>query len=147
VLERIVRLSLPTLALIVGRGVTFSGWTGGTIAPVLATDASSPQVQAPAMFAVQCAGRHGEEGLGTAKGSALAMNQRVAEQSADEPFVLVEVLKRSRAVFNPQQFDGARHPIDHFPFVRLFQQYAQHCEDVKVLECGVAGDAHRSRRG
>ena len=36
------------------------------------------------MFALQCAGCHGEEGLGTAKGPGLAMNQRVAEQSADQ---------------------------------------------------------------
>ena len=81
-LERIVRLSLPTLALIVGGGLTFPAWTDGTVAAVLATP--SPQVQAPPLFAVQCAGCHGEEGLGTAKGPALAMNQRVAEQSADQ---------------------------------------------------------------
>ena len=36
------------------------------------------------MFAVQCAGCHGPEALGTAQGPALAMNQRVAEQSADQ---------------------------------------------------------------
>lgn len=36
------------------------------------------------MFTAQCAGCHGEDGLGTAKGPALAMNQRVAEQSADQ---------------------------------------------------------------
>jgi PQQ-dependent dehydrogenase (methanol/ethanol family) len=85
-LERIVRLSLPTLALIVGGGLTFPSWTDGTVAAGLATvlGTSSPQVQAPPLFAVQCAGCHGEEGLGTAKGPALAMNQRVAEQSADQ---------------------------------------------------------------
>ena len=84
-LERIARLSLPTFALIVGGGVTFPAWTG-TGAAVLATflGTSSPQVQAPPLFAVQCAGCHGEEGLGTAKGPALAMNQRVAEQSAEQ---------------------------------------------------------------
>jgi PQQ-dependent dehydrogenase (methanol/ethanol family) len=78
-LERIVR---PTLVLIVGGSLTFPGWTGR---PLLATilGAPSPQVQAPPVFAVQCAGCHGEDGLGTAKGPALAMNQRVAEQSAD----------------------------------------------------------------
>jgi PQQ-dependent dehydrogenase (methanol/ethanol family) len=81
-LERIVRLSLPTLALIVGGGLTFPAWTDRTVAAMPGT--SSQQVQAPPVFAVQCAGCHGEEGLGTAKGPALAMNQRVAEQSADQ---------------------------------------------------------------
>ena len=60
-LERIVRLSLPTLALIVGGGLTFPSWTDGTVAAGLATvlGTSSPQVQAPPLFAVQCAGCHG----------------------------------------------------------------------------------------
>jgi PQQ-dependent dehydrogenase (methanol/ethanol family) len=47
-------------------------------------------VQAPPLFAVQCAGCHGEEGLGTAKGPALAMNQRVAEQPADQLAVYLQ---------------------------------------------------------
>ena len=81
-LERILRLSFPMLALIVGAALTFPIWTDGTVAAVRATP--SPQVQAPPLFAVQCAGCHGEEGLGTAKGPALAMNQRVAEQSPDQ---------------------------------------------------------------
>jgi PQQ-dependent dehydrogenase (methanol/ethanol family) len=46
--------------------------------------ASLPQAQAPAVFTAQCAGCHGDEGLGTAKAPALVMNQRVAEQSADQ---------------------------------------------------------------
>src|SRR5258708_14679505 len=70
-LAMLERTALP-LALIVGGGLTF----------VLAT--SPPQVQAPPVFAVQCAGCHGEEGLGTAKGPALAMNRRVGEQSAGQ---------------------------------------------------------------
>src|SRR5207237_6415636 len=81
-LERILRLSFPMLALIVGAALTFPIWTDGTVAAVRATP--SPRVQAPPLFAVQCAGCHGEEGLGTAKGPALAMNQRVAEQSPDQ---------------------------------------------------------------
>jgi len=63
---RRVCLSLPALALMV--------------ATVLGT--ASPQVQVPPVFAVQCAGCHGQDGVGTAQGPALAMNQRVAEQSA-----------------------------------------------------------------
>jgi PQQ-dependent dehydrogenase (methanol/ethanol family) len=73
------RLSVTTLGLIVGGVLTFPAWTDGTV-----VGSSSPQAQAPAVFALQCAGCHGEEGLGTAKGPALAMNQRVAEQSADQ---------------------------------------------------------------
>jgi PQQ-dependent dehydrogenase (methanol/ethanol family) len=65
-LMRALYLSLPPLALMV---VTVLG-TG------------APQSQAPPVFAVQCAGCHGPEGLGTAQGPALAMNQRVAEQPA-----------------------------------------------------------------
>src|SRR4051794_14282339 len=80
-LERIVRLSVM-LALIVGGGVSFLTRTDGPRAAVLA--AASPQVQVPPLFAEQCAGCHGAEGLGTAKGPALAMNPRVAEQSADQ---------------------------------------------------------------
>src|SRR5258708_15088706 len=67
-LMRIVCLSLPALGLMV--------------ATVLGT--ASPQVLVPPVFAVQCAGCHGQEALGTAQGPALAMNQRVAEQSADQ---------------------------------------------------------------
>ena len=78
-ISRIGRLSLPALALIMGGGLTFPTWAD---APLFGT--SSTQVQAPPVFAAQCAGCHGEEGLGTAKGPALAMNQRVAEQSADQ---------------------------------------------------------------
>ncbi len=75
-LERIAQ-SLPLLALIAGGASTFAAWTDGAAA-------LSPQVQGPAVFLTQCAGCHGDDGLGTAKGPALAMNQRVAEQSADQ---------------------------------------------------------------
>ncbi len=77
--ERIVRLSL---ALLLGGGLTAPAWRD---APLLATLSATPsrQVQAPPVFAVQCASCHGEDSLGTAKGPALAMNQRVADQSAD----------------------------------------------------------------
>jgi mono/diheme cytochrome c family protein len=70
-LERIV-LCLSTFALIVGSSL--SALLGN----------SSPQVQAPPLFVVQCAGCHGEGGVGTARGPALTLNQRVAEQSADQ---------------------------------------------------------------
>ena len=65
---RAVYVSLPTLVLM--------------LATLLGS--GSPQAQAPTVFAVQCASCHGPEGLGTAQGPALAMNQRVAEQSADQ---------------------------------------------------------------
>ena len=68
-LQRMVCLAWPTLAL-------------ALVGTVLA--ASSRQGQAPAVFAAQCAACHGENGLGTAQGPALAMNQRVAEQSAEQ---------------------------------------------------------------
>jgi PQQ-dependent dehydrogenase (methanol/ethanol family) len=87
-LERIVRLCAGALALIVGGGVTFLAWPDGTRAAVRATP--SPQLQAPPLFALQCAGCHGEEGRGTAKGPALAMNPRVAEQSADQLTVYLQ---------------------------------------------------------
>src|SRR3954454_860489 len=80
--QRIVRRSLPTLALIVIGGFTLRAWTHGMVAAVFATP--SPQVQPPSAFAAQCAGCHGEDGRGTAKGPALAMNPRVAEQTADQ---------------------------------------------------------------
>ena len=63
---RTVGLSLPMLALIAGAGFR------------------SSQLQPPSVFAVQCAGCHGEDGRGSAKGPALAMNPRVAEQTADQ---------------------------------------------------------------
>ncbi len=82
-----VRPFLLTVMLIVA-GV-FAAWTHGTVAATLATP--SPQPQPPSAFAEQCAGCHGEEGRGTAKGPALAMNPRVAEQTADQ---LAEYLQR-----------------------------------------------------
>jgi PQQ-dependent dehydrogenase (methanol/ethanol family) len=82
-----VRRFLLTVMLIVA-GV-FAAWTHRTVAATLATP--SPQPQPPSAFAEQCAGCHGEEGRGTAKGPALAMNPRVAEQTADQ---LAEYLQR-----------------------------------------------------
>src|SRR5260370_5531675 len=66
-LGRIVCLSVPVMALIT----------------VTALGTPSPQGQAPPLFAVQCAGCHGDEGLGTAQGPALAMNQRVGDRSTE----------------------------------------------------------------
>jgi PQQ-dependent dehydrogenase (methanol/ethanol family) len=51
---------------------------------------SSIQAQAPPVFAAQCAACHGEDGRGTAKGPALAMNPRVAEQTADQLAAYIE---------------------------------------------------------
>ena len=82
-LDRIVRVSLPVVALLVASGLTVRPSSGPKVLTTVLA-ASSPQAQAPAVFTAQCAGCHGEEGLGTAKGPALAMNQRVAEQSADQ---------------------------------------------------------------
>jgi len=107
-LERIVRVSLPTLAVLVAGGLTVHPSTGAT-GLTTARGASSPQAQAPAVFAAQCAGCHGEEGLGTAKAPGLAMNQRVAEQSADQ---LAAYLKRGNVAAGMPSFadlsDGDR---------------------------------------
>jgi PQQ-dependent dehydrogenase (methanol/ethanol family) len=42
------------------------------------------QPRAPQLFSKNCAGCHGDDGRGTTKGPGLAMNQRVAEQSAEQ---------------------------------------------------------------
>src|SRR4051812_36913940 len=80
--QRIVRVSLPALALVVSGGFTLRAWTHGMVAALF--DSPSPQLQPPSVFATQCAGCHGEDGRGTAKGPALATNPRVAEQTADQ---------------------------------------------------------------
>jgi PQQ-dependent dehydrogenase (methanol/ethanol family) len=64
-----IRLAFVTLALTVPAAV-FIG--------------SARQTPAPPLFVAQCASCHGEDGRGTAQGPALAMNQRVAEQTADQ---------------------------------------------------------------
>jgi PQQ-dependent dehydrogenase (methanol/ethanol family) len=46
--------------------------------------AHSRQLQPPPAFKENCAGCHGEDGRGTAKGPALVMNQRVAQRSAGQ---------------------------------------------------------------
>jgi PQQ-dependent dehydrogenase (methanol/ethanol family) len=48
------------------------------------------QTRAPQIFSKNCAGCHGDDGRGTAKGPTLAMNQRVAEQSAEQLGVYLE---------------------------------------------------------
>jgi PQQ-dependent dehydrogenase (methanol/ethanol family) len=67
--QRMVLISVPMLALIVGGGFAL---------------ARAPQLQPPPVFAAQCAACHGDEARGTAKGPALAMNPRVAEQSDEQ---------------------------------------------------------------
>jgi mono/diheme cytochrome c family protein len=42
------------------------------------------QLRSQQLFGENCAGCHGDEGRGSAKGPALAMNQRVAEQSTGQ---------------------------------------------------------------
>jgi PQQ-dependent dehydrogenase (methanol/ethanol family) len=78
-----VRWSISAAFLAVALVIATADLTGTAVFRA-ALKASSPQVQAPAVFALQCGGCHGEEGLGTAKGPALALNHRVAEQSADQ---------------------------------------------------------------
>jgi PQQ-dependent dehydrogenase (methanol/ethanol family) len=84
-----VRPFLLTVMLIVAGVFALAARTHGTVAAMVATPL--PQPQLPPVFAEQCAGCHGEEGRGTAKGPALAMNPRVAEQTADQ---LAEYLQR-----------------------------------------------------
>jgi PQQ-dependent dehydrogenase (methanol/ethanol family) len=67
--------------LIAGAALAVTAWS---FAPAAAARVRAPQPKAPPVFGVQCAGCHGEEGTGTAKGPALAMNQRVAEQSSEQ---------------------------------------------------------------
>jgi PQQ-dependent dehydrogenase (methanol/ethanol family) len=76
-------LSLVLLAA-AGAGFTSGAAADRASEPGLAARPASPQVQPPPIFTVQCAGCHGDEGLGTAKGPALAMNPRLADQSADQ---------------------------------------------------------------
>jgi PQQ-dependent dehydrogenase (methanol/ethanol family) len=42
------------------------------------------QSRAPRIFSTNCGGCHGDDGQGTSKGPALAINQRVAEQSSEQ---------------------------------------------------------------
>jgi PQQ-dependent dehydrogenase (methanol/ethanol family) len=53
------------------------------------------------VFVAQCAGCHGDEGRGTAQGPALAMNPRVAEQTADQ---LAAYLERGNAAAGMPSF-------------------------------------------
>ena len=45
---------------------------------------SAQELLSQGLFANRCAGCHGEDARGTAKGPGLAMNPRVAEQSAEQ---------------------------------------------------------------
>jgi PQQ-dependent dehydrogenase (methanol/ethanol family) len=119
-LERIVRLPLATLALILGGGLTLATWTDRSTAAVLdaVLGTSSPQTQAPPVFAVQCAGCHGEEGLGTTKGPALALSPRVAEQSADQ---LAAYLQRGNVAAGMPSFADLA-PSDRATLVRYLLQ-------------------------
>jgi PQQ-dependent dehydrogenase (methanol/ethanol family) len=81
-IQRTVRPFLPTVMLIVAGGFALAASTHGPVAAELVRP--SPQAQPPSVFTEQCAGCHGEEGRGTAKGPALAMNPRVAEQTAEQ---------------------------------------------------------------
>jgi len=82
VVHRMVGRFLLRVMLIVAGGFAFVAWTLGTVAAVFAIPSRQPQ--APPVFAEQCAACHGEEGRGSAKGPALAMNPRVAQQTADQ---------------------------------------------------------------
>jgi PQQ-dependent dehydrogenase (methanol/ethanol family) len=57
---------------------------GGMIVLALLLLLSAPQVFAQQAFANRCAACHGEDARGTAKGPGLAMNPRVAAQSAEQ---------------------------------------------------------------
>ena len=57
-------------------------WKFGLI--LMAGAAMGQQVKAPPAFAANCAGCHGEYGHGSAKGPGLAMNPRVAVQTAEQ---------------------------------------------------------------
>jgi PQQ-dependent dehydrogenase (methanol/ethanol family) len=81
-IQRTVRPFLPTVMLIVAGGFALAASTHGPVAAELVRP--SAQAQPPSVFTEQCAGCHGEEGRGTAKGPALAMNPRVAEQTAEQ---------------------------------------------------------------
>ncbi len=57
---------------------------------LMAGTAAGQQVKAPPAFAANCAGCHGEYGHGSAKGPGLAMNPRVAVQTAEQLSAFLE---------------------------------------------------------
>ncbi len=83
---RLVQWCLPSIALVVAGGWGLFNWPVEAFAFAAAAlpRASAPQAQPPQLFTLQCAGCHGDQGLGTSKAPALAMNQRVAEQSSEQ---------------------------------------------------------------
>ena len=96
--QRKVRRPFRTMAL-VGGGGALTAWMYTTLAAGLAIPL--PQPQAPAVFAAQCAGCHGTDARGTAQGPALAMNPRVAAQTADQ---LAAYLRRGNAAAGMPSF-------------------------------------------
>src|SRR5262245_16418462 len=102
--QRVVRLSVPMLALIVAAGV--------------ALPARAPQPQPPSVFAAQCAACHGDEGRGTAQGPALAMNPRVAEQTDEQ---LAEYLQRGNVAAGMPSFADLS-PDDRASIVRYVKR-------------------------
>ncbi len=80
---RIIVACLTAAALLLGRDWSSPAVDASQSGSQAATS-SPPPLQPRELFAVQCATCHGEEGRGTAKGPALGMNPRVAEQSADQ---------------------------------------------------------------
>jgi PQQ-dependent dehydrogenase (methanol/ethanol family) len=101
--QRMVLLSVPILALIVGGGFAL---------------ARAPQLQPPSVFAAQCAACHGDEGRGTAKGPALAMNPRVAEQSDEQ---LAAYLQRGNVAAGMPSFADLT-PNDRASLVRYVKR-------------------------
>lgn len=83
-----------------------------------APHARGRQLQAPPIFAAQCAGCHGDAGQGTAKGPALAANVRIAQQSAEE--LTAFLVRGNPAAGMPAFADLA--PADHAALVRYLQR-------------------------
>ena len=48
----------------------------------------------------------------------------------NQPFVIIEVVEACFRSADPQQFDGARKPVNDSPFDSLLQQHAEHRQDV-----------------
>ena len=85
---RIAHASLTVTLLVLGLG-----WAPRVIpAPLPGQAPTGPAgpLQPRELFDQQCLGCHGEQGRGTAKGPALGMNPRVAEQSAEQLAAYIE---------------------------------------------------------
>lgn len=66
-------------------GMKFLASTFFLLSQQLLSQPSPPQqLQPQQLFATNCSGCHGDDGQGTAKGPALSLNQRVAEQSPEQ---------------------------------------------------------------